>query len=179
MQPLKIGLVLSGGGAKGAYQIGTFRALAQLNMVQQVTAVSGCSIGALNALLFAGGGEEQWTAAWEGLTYDQFLLREQPVSGLPETGILPHSIKDLVALIHTKAAEAKTLGELLARNDLSPFSEAGLAELLRKYVDFSVLETVPPYVWVCAYNMEREEPEYFALSGLPKEDAIRLALASA
>ncbi|MEG2073319.1 MAG: patatin-like phospholipase family protein [Angelakisella sp.] len=181
MKPLKIGLVLSGGGAKGAYQIGLFRALAQLAVAEQVTALSGCSIGALNALLFAGGEEARWRAAWQGLNYESFLGRdeEKQLPAFPQADTSDFSIKELVSLIHKKAAEINSLPQMLASNDLAPFSQTGLRRLLEEYVDFKKLERVPPYLWVCAYNMEREEPEYFSLSGMAKEDAVDLALASA
>lgn len=50
-QPTKLGLVLSGGGAKGAYQAGVVRYLAEQNI--QPNAVSGASIGSLNGAVVA------------------------------------------------------------------------------------------------------------------------------
>lgn len=47
------GLCLGGGGGKGAYQIGVYKALAEYGFLDKITAISGASIGALNALLFA------------------------------------------------------------------------------------------------------------------------------
>ena len=47
----KVGLVLSGGGAKGAYQVGVLRYMAEAGM--KVDAVSGASIGALNGAIVA------------------------------------------------------------------------------------------------------------------------------
>ena len=47
----KTGLVLSGGGAKGAYQAGVLRALAEHNI--QIDGVAGASIGALNGAIVA------------------------------------------------------------------------------------------------------------------------------
>jgi hypothetical protein len=47
----KTGLVLSGGGAKGAYQAGVLRALAEMDIA--VDAVAGASIGALNGAVVA------------------------------------------------------------------------------------------------------------------------------
>lgn len=64
-----VGLVLSGGGAKGAYQVGVLKALAELDI--GVHAVSGASIGALNGLVVATSPtlakaaatlEEEWSA---------------------------------------------------------------------------------------------------------------------
>ena len=49
----KIGLVLDGGGAKGAYHIGVFKALKELDISKYINAISGASVGALNACLFS------------------------------------------------------------------------------------------------------------------------------
>tara|TARA_B100000749_G_C18423063_1_gene464359 strand:- start:11 stop:1045 length:1035 start_codon:yes stop_codon:yes gene_type:complete len=51
LQPTKLGLVLSGGGAKGAYQAGVVRYLAEQNI--QPDAVAGASIGSLNGAVVA------------------------------------------------------------------------------------------------------------------------------
>lgn len=48
-----IGLVLSGGGAKGAYQAGVWKAMCELGVANQVAAISGTSVGAINAAGFA------------------------------------------------------------------------------------------------------------------------------
>ena len=48
-----LGLVLSGGGAKGAYEIGVWQALQETGVASNITAISGTSVGALNAALFA------------------------------------------------------------------------------------------------------------------------------
>ncbi|MBO4508651.1 MAG: patatin-like phospholipase family protein [Spirochaetaceae bacterium] len=49
----EIGLVLSGGGGKGAYQVGVWKAFQEYGIAQKVTAISGSSVGGLNAALFA------------------------------------------------------------------------------------------------------------------------------
>ena len=49
----QIGLVLLGGGAKGAYEVGVWQALQAAGLASNVTAISGTSVGALNAALFA------------------------------------------------------------------------------------------------------------------------------
>lgn len=65
MQASPIGLVLSGGGAKGAYEVGVWQALHETGLAGDVVAVSGTSIGAVNAALFASwsdpkGAERLW-----------------------------------------------------------------------------------------------------------------------
>ncbi len=47
----KIGLVLGGGGAKGAYQVGVLKALDEHKMLRHVRVFSGTSIGAINGFL--------------------------------------------------------------------------------------------------------------------------------
>lgn len=48
----RYGIVFSGGGGKGAYQIGVWKYLNELGLDRQITGVSGSSVGALNSLLF-------------------------------------------------------------------------------------------------------------------------------
>lgn len=49
-----IGLVLSGGGAKGAYEVGVWKAMVEKGVTKDVCVISGTSIGAINGALFAG-----------------------------------------------------------------------------------------------------------------------------
>lgn len=51
MQENKIGIALAGGGSKGAYQIGVFKALIEENLIDKIEVSSGTSIGAINTLL--------------------------------------------------------------------------------------------------------------------------------
>lgn len=48
-----IGLVLSGGGAKGAFQAGVWQAMCNLGFADRIRAISGTSVGAINAAAFA------------------------------------------------------------------------------------------------------------------------------
>ncbi len=50
---MKLGLCLSGGGARGAYQIGALMALKEAGIYDKVKYISGTSIGAANAALIA------------------------------------------------------------------------------------------------------------------------------
>lgn len=48
-----VGLVLSGGGAKGAYEVGVWQVLQEIGIASNITVISGTSVGAINASLFA------------------------------------------------------------------------------------------------------------------------------
>ena len=60
-----LGLVLSGGGGKGAYQIGVLRALAEAGILDEVKAVAGTSIGAVNAVLYIQNDYEKAYKTWD------------------------------------------------------------------------------------------------------------------
>ncbi len=82
----KIGLVLSGGGAKGAYQVGIVRFLAEAGI--NIQAVSGASIGALNGAIIANAknlneASEQLEHLW------QLLAIESPLK-LNTSSIIPY-----------------------------------------------------------------------------------------
>jgi len=47
----KFGLMMGGGGAKGAYQLGVLVALYEMNIFSKISYISGTSIGAINAFL--------------------------------------------------------------------------------------------------------------------------------
>ena len=49
----KYGLVLSGGGGKGASEVGVWKALLEYGIAQKTRAISGTSVGGLNSALFA------------------------------------------------------------------------------------------------------------------------------
>lgn len=62
-----IGLVLAGGGGKGFYQIGVYKAFEELGITEQIQAISGTSAGAMNAVMFAQGGHELAYKFWKAL----------------------------------------------------------------------------------------------------------------
>lgn len=62
----RIGLVLTGGGGKGAYEIGVWRGLAEKG-ITQFRAISGTSIGGLNGYLVARGNLEDAETLWRKL----------------------------------------------------------------------------------------------------------------
>lgn len=68
-----IGLVLGGGGGKGAYQIGVWKALREFNLEEKITAVMGTSVGAINAVLFAENKFDNAEELWNNISQDQFL----------------------------------------------------------------------------------------------------------
>ncbi len=78
-----LALVLCGGGGKGAFQIGMWKALEELEYFDKIKAVSGSSIGALNAVLFALGDFEMAKKIWYSIRRDTiFSLNDKDSGGL-------------------------------------------------------------------------------------------------
>ena len=70
---MKIGLVLSGGGGKGAYELGVWRALKELGISKYISVFSGTSIGAFNLVLFVMDNMEKADKQWEEVTIDKLV----------------------------------------------------------------------------------------------------------
>lgn len=71
----KVGVVLSGGGAKGAYEIGVWKAFEEYGITENVKAISGTSVGALNAALFVCTDTETQKEIWsKDVGYFSFMM---------------------------------------------------------------------------------------------------------
>ncbi len=73
---IKHGLVLGGGGSRGAYQIGVWKALNELNIKPDI--ITGTSIGALNGALMVQEDYEGALQLWNGMDYDKVVSDISP-----------------------------------------------------------------------------------------------------
>ncbi|MBC3886855.1 patatin-like phospholipase family protein [Acetobacterium paludosum] len=78
MSQLKYGLVLSGGGAKGAFEMGVWKALRECDY--SLGAVIGTSVGALNAAVIAQDDFDIAMEFWSNLTVNQVLDLNQEIT---------------------------------------------------------------------------------------------------
>lgn len=81
-KPPPLGLVLSGGGAKGAYEIGVWKALCELGLDGRITAISGTSVGAINAAIFASVQDPvRCSALWRDVSSRAFRPNYEVIGG--------------------------------------------------------------------------------------------------
>lgn len=90
------GLVLSGGGGKGSYQAGVFRALAEKGVLDYITAISGASVGALNLLMYATGEVEKAQEIWKNISPEQFFTVNTSINGLDDGFLSRKGIEDII-----------------------------------------------------------------------------------
>lgn len=67
---MKVGLALAGGGARGAYQIGVWKAFKEAGLSKHISVVSGASVGSINAVLFSLGNYDLAEELWMSLDKD-------------------------------------------------------------------------------------------------------------
>ncbi len=65
------GIVLEGGGAKGAYQIGAWKALLEYGV--KIKGIAGVSVGALNGALICMGDYEKAVDIWKNISYSRIM----------------------------------------------------------------------------------------------------------
>lgn len=107
-----LGLAFSGGGARGAYQIGVWKALEEAGVVSGVGAVTGASVGAINGALFCMGNwgyaHDLWTKGDASLVFDQ--LREHKDKGLKNLALAMAA-----DYVKNRGLRVNTLRETLSR----------------------------------------------------------------
>lgn len=96
-------LVLGGGGAKGAYQIGAWKALREANI--RIQAIFGTSVGAINACLIGQGDYFRAEQLWSSLTISQILDIPQELILDGKLNLTPKTIPLLRTFLHTTFKE--------------------------------------------------------------------------
>ncbi len=159
----KWALTLAGGGAKGAYQFGVWKALREMQLEKNLVAVSGSSVGALNAALISLNEFDDANTIWTSIMPKQFLdINFDTIIGPLDTLV------------------KRTLTNGLCSRD-------GLISIIDNYLNLKELAAarIPAYICVSHYPSEcieclneKPEPEYISLSEVDAHDAKQLLLAS-
>lgn len=177
-----IGLVLAGGGGKGAYQIGVWKYLRECGLDQYVCAVSGTSVGALNAALFGCGYFQRAEDLWLNIQPNQILSPRKislaEISGWIEAGGLNSSIQNIFAGVTnvSKQVLAAEMAAMLGRQ--YGFSRDGLIKLIRKGLDFAAIQNSQQPCYVTCLAVPDCSVRRFDLRRYSAEDMTTLLLAS-
>jgi predicted acylesterase/phospholipase RssA len=89
---MKIGLVLSGGMAKGAYQVGALRALSEFVPLEEIEYISCASVGVLNGYAYATGKLDEVEQMWRELCGED---KKMMITKVLRSSILQQDIIDI------------------------------------------------------------------------------------
>lgn len=199
---MSIGLVLSGGGAKGAYQVGVLKALAEMDI--EIDKVSGASIGALNSVIVASSGStlnaaEALEEIWRELGDNSPLEVNQKNIAF----MMSYALASLLQLsphpVLKNISKAAMFGlSQYAENtdiDLAILDDSPIKKLFEQYVDFERLLEWKD-IWVSVFKgtaadsileffkgeflrLDTEKSEFVDLKSLTPPEVAQAILASA
>ena len=175
-------LVLAGGGAKGAYQIGVWKALIDLGIDKRVAIVSGTSVGALNGALFLTKKYDQARNIWDNITLidmldlDTVIKKSLPIvtvkKNLHQTGYLL-ALKILAKLvgiifgIKNLATSSIRTSRVLKNVYVTSYSFKNISlSKIEKIIDTMILDVLNSDIEliVCCSMLRTKTPKYFHLN---------------
>ncbi|SKA91736.1 NTE family protein [Caloramator quimbayensis] len=154
-------LVLGGGGAKGAYEIGVWQALRELNI--PINIVCGTSVGALNGAMIAQGDFELAKDLWTSISFESVVKVERELASVEEDRI---SLLDRMALVR----EAVSSGGL----DTSP-----LKQLLNDIIDEKKIRESSIDFGLVTFSLTDFKPVKIFKKDIPEGKMVDYLLASA
>ncbi len=161
----KLGLVFSGGGGKGAYEVGVWKALKEFEIDRCVSAVAGTSIGGLNGAMFIGGDLDLAIDLWGSISHSKVLkinwkkVAEKAISTIASAAIPGFQGK---ALIHFATIMSGSTW----------FTQKGVEELIKQShaCEDVALSNIPLYV--CALDGDNGKLVFPRLNGKSPDEII-------
>ena len=155
-------LVLQGGGALGAYQVGVYQALHEAGV--EPDWIIGTSIGAINAALIAGNKPEDRLARleefWRRVKSPQGLLPQ--LSGVSEVwSYWSTLLGGISGFFKPNPLAFWSMHFPWGVDHAAFYSTAALRETLAELVDFSIINTGSPRLTVGAANVKTSMMRYF------------------
>ena len=165
---MKIGLVLAGGGGKGAYELGVWKALDELKLTRYITVFSGTSIGAFNSVLFAMNDMKKADELWEEVTMDKLV----PIS---KSELIKRGIGLYIGGKNLQLAK-KFLNYKLEHGAIA---NDGAIEVVEKYLDFNKIKENNKICYAACTKLSDFSAKYFKINEFDEETGKKIVLASA
>ncbi len=155
------GVALGGGGAKGAYQIGVWKALTELDM--DFKTVSGTSVGGLNGALIAQGDFNLAYKTWAGISVEK-IINFNSVNGL-ESGKPIKSYGVVKSIIRSLC---------VGRLDISP-----LQTLIKEAIDEEKVRKSHINLGLVSYSVTDFQPVSLFIDQIPEGQLVDYLIAAA
>lgn len=199
----KVGLALTGGGAKGAYHVGAIKAISEFKM--PIDMVSGTSIGALNGAIIATAANmeeahsrlsEIWTELASGKVIGISKTAPLYLSVLTALGVATRSMPIATAGAATITKIAEILGFDIPKADMQILDDSYLVTLLKKntspeafksglpfytsvYESYSGLNDLINVAKAILHLGNTQESEFLHIQSLPDSEMQKALMASA
>ncbi len=160
----KYSLVLEGGGAKGAYQVGAIKALKKKGI--EFDTIIGTSIGAINAAFIAQGDINKLEELWQTLSFQDLMDINN----------------ELIESITNMKFSSDILNEI-ARKFFNAFKEKGIdtssiRSLLEKYIDEEKLRNSNIRFGLVTYCLSNMKPQKLFIEDIPQGKVVDYLLAT-
>jgi len=154
----KYGLVLSGGGGKGAYEVGVWKAFIEYGLAQKIRVLSGTSVGGLNSALFAIESYDRIESIWTSkvpakLTQNDALISQDGLDEIISSIPLVKLQKNLFPQVYVTAVRNKFLLAKLVKSKVGQYasrfnlnSEASISQIKKKLLATSAFPIICPSV---------------------------------
>lgn len=159
------GLVLEGGGAKGAYHIGAYKALIEEGI--EISGIAGTSVGALNGAILAQGDYEKAYEMWENMSYSTVINASDEEIDRLKSGKVS---KEDISLMAAKIKGVITEGGL----DISP-----LRDLVMEVVDEEKIRASGMDFGIVTVSLTDLKPVEIYIEDIPDGELAQYLLASA
>jgi len=159
------GLVLEGGGARGAYHVGAYKAIRELNI--EIGGIAGTSIGAINGAMMVQGDYELLEKIWLSVdSYELFDLDEKTVEDLRHFNL--RNINFSYLLHQSK--------EILSNRGLDT---SRIRELFDYYIDEEKIRSSNIDFGIVTVNLTDKKPMELMKEDIPEGKLIDFLIASA
>ena len=165
------GIVLEGGGAKGAYQVGAWRALREAGI--RIKGAAGTSVGALNGALICMDDFEKAERIWENISYSRVMDVDDELM----ERLRKFSLKDISSLASLNVGELIT-GAIRVLRD-GGFDIAPLSALIEDVVDEEKIRNSDRELYVVTYSISDRQPLIANVKEAPEGTVADLLMASA
>ncbi|MDO6995010.1 patatin-like phospholipase family protein [Brachyspira innocens] len=164
----RLGLVLAGGGGKGSYQIGVWKAFREFGFDKYIYAISGTSVGALNACLIYQNDYEKAEKIWLNEVQDKILSFDAEN--------LVKSISKILIPLGIPMTRIIALAGVIASSGI--FSRDGLLSLIDKYLDFDYLLNTDDPLYAACLAVQNFNVHYFSINKSEREKIRKILLAT-
>jgi NTE family protein len=159
-----LGLVLEGGGARGAYEIGAVRAFFENGY--KFDGVVGTSIGSINGAVIAQGDFEAALEIWENMSFETVFPEDAELLRLVserdfEADDIPSAFRKITSIVKNRGLDTKYI-----------------KELLYKYVDEDKLRSSETEFGLVTYSLSDRKQLSLFKNDIPKGELENYLLAS-